>query len=193
LSVISIFYFIFAAVLLLLLAWVLFSPRKLQPDKRDVSALEAPHRSHASYLPQIRRALAPADFAYLHSLGFDNIATRLQKERRQIALDYLPAVKRDFDRMLRMARNIASLSPEVSTVQEWERLRLSFQFSQRYQMIRLGLLCGITPLPQFHSLNQMIGVLATRLEVSLKELGERAAAAGELASAVDGRVNMFQG
>lgn len=192
-SVISIFYFIFAAVLLLLLAWVLFSTRKLSSDVHEAFALESPLRSHASYLPQIRRALAPADFAYLNSLGFDDIATRIQKERRQIALNYLPAVRQDFDRMLRTARKIASLSPEVSTMQEWERLRLTFQFYRRYQMIRFCLLCGMTPLPQFHSLNQMIGVLATRLEVSLKKLGERAAAAGELASGVDGRVNMFQG
>jgi hypothetical protein len=88
--------------------------------------------------------------------------------------------------MLRLARIIASLSPEVVAMQEWERLRLTVQFFWRYQLIRFGLLCGLAPIPQLDGLSQMVSRLAVRMETAMTALGERAALAAELASTLDG-------
>jgi hypothetical protein len=109
----------------------------------------------------------------------------LRKERRHIAVIYLPTIQDDFSRLLRLARVIAVLSPRVRTVQEWERLRLSIQFYLRYEVVRLALAIGGAPLPQLSGLSQMVSELAVRMETAMKELGERAALAAELASSLD--------
>jgi hypothetical protein len=87
--------------------------------------------------------------------------------------------------LLRIAQVIASLSPEVGAAQEWERLRLSFRFSCRYQIVRAGLYSGLLVLPQLSGLSQIVSELAFRMETAMKELGERAVLAAKLASSPD--------
>jgi hypothetical protein len=175
------------AVLMLLLVWALRGPRKSTPPGVDLASLGETCRPHASYLPQIRWALLPDDLVYLSSSGRKDLARRLRKDRRRVALAYLPAVKGDFQKMLRLARVIAGLSPEVVTLQEWERLRLTVQFYWRYQVVCLGLLCGLTRLRELNGLSQIVSGLAVRMESAMSELGERAALAVKLASSHDGR------
>jgi hypothetical protein len=176
------------AVLLFLLTWSLRVPKRRRASSLDPAvSLQGPDRSHATYLPQIQRALAPADFEFLASRASAKLTSRVRKERRRIALIYLSAVQEDFQRLLRLARVIAVLSPEVSTAQESERLRLNVQFTLRCQMIRLRLLCGIATLPQLSGLSQMVSGFAVRMETAITELGERAALATELASPLERR------
>jgi len=179
-------FFGIVTVLVLLSVWSLRGPGKGVLPKLDSALLAGTCRSHVAYLPQIRRALASADFVYLSSRGRGDLAHRLRKERRRIALAYLPAVKQDFARMLRMARVIAGLSPEIRTLQEWERLHLTARFYWRYQLTRLGLLLGFTLAGQLQDLSLIVSALSVRMESSMKELGERAAAAAQLASSLDG-------
>lgn len=187
----SAFFIYFGAVVAMLvlavLAWAMRQPRKRKSPGIDVLSLEDHGRPHASYLPQIARALAAADFDSLSSEGLWSVARQLRKERRRIALAYLPAVRQDFDRLLRLARAIAVLSPEVRTIQEWERLRITAQFYVRYQWVRLSMLFGVMPLPQLNGLSQMVSGLAVRMETALGELGERAAVGEELAALLDRR------
>jgi hypothetical protein len=186
--VISTFFLFFGivTVLVLLSVWSLRGPGKGVLPKLDSALLLGTCRSHVAYLPQIRQALASADFVYLSSRGWGDLARRLRRERRRIALAYLPAVRQDFTRMLRMARVIAGLSPEIRTLQEWERLRLTARFYWRYQLIRLGLLLGFTLAGQLQDLSLIVSALSVRMESAMKELGERAAAAAQLASSLDG-------
>jgi hypothetical protein len=176
------------AVLLFLLIWSLRAPEKRRASSLDpVASLQDPGRCHATYLSQIQRALAPADFEFLTSRASRKLTRRVRKERRRIALAYLSGVQEDFLRLLKLARVIAVLSPEVGAAQEFERLQLSVQFTMRCQMIRAELLLGLVPLPQLSGLSQMVSGFAVRMETAITELGERAALATELASSLERR------
>ncbi|HVS88422.1 MAG TPA: hypothetical protein VHF01_09410 [Candidatus Acidoferrum sp.] len=181
------FYVILVVLLLLLLGWALRTPRKRGGISVGPATLEETGQPHVTYLPQIRQALAPADLEFLASRASAKLTRGVRKERRRIALIYLSAVQEDFQRLLRLARVIAVLSPEVCTAQEFERLRLGVQFTLRSQMIRMRLLCGIGTLPQLSGLSQMVSAFAVRMETAITELGERAALATELASSLERR------
>jgi len=105
-------------------------------------------------------------------------------------LNYLPAVQEDFEKMLHVGRIVAVLSPEVKTVEEWERFRLTMRFYCRYHVIRFALLCGFAPVPQLSQLSHLVSALSIRMEMAMRELGERAALAAEITSSFhDGGVN----
>lgn len=176
------------AVLLFLLAWSLRAPKKRRASSLDpVTSLQGPGRSHTTYLSQIHRALAPADFEFLASRGSAKLARRVRKQRRRIALLYLSSVQGDFQKLLKLARVIAVLSPEVGAAEEFERLWLGVQFGFRCRMIRMGLHCGFATLPQLSRLSRTVSGFAVRMETAMTELGERAALAAELASSLDRR------
>jgi len=174
------------ATLLLLLFWALRSPR---PDRQAASlgSIEEPCRPHATYFGVIRQAMSEQDFTFLAAHGPLRSARRAHKERQRIAMLYLADLRADFQRLLRLARVIAVLSPEVAASHEFERLRLTIRFSWRYRMVRLGLYAGLLLLPQLNSLSVMVSELALRMEVAMKELGDRAAVAAELASTLNRR------
>jgi hypothetical protein len=138
-------------------------------------------------LPQIRQALAPADYKFVSKRASREVQRRVRRERRSVVLAYLAALRGDFQSLLRMARVIAVLSPQVVAVQEFERLRLTAQFAWRYELIRWKLLMGLAPMIQLDGLSNLVSGLSVRMEAALKELGERAAAAAELASSIDRR------
>jgi hypothetical protein len=111
----------------------------------------------------------------------------VRRERRDVALAYLSALRLEFVELLRMARIIAGLSPEIVPLQEFERLRLTVRFTWRYEMIRMKLRLGFVSLPQLEALGHLISGLSVRLEAAIKELGERAVLAAELVSPPDRR------
>lgn len=179
-------FFSVVAVLLLLLAWGLRSPGTSLSGKFDVGSLEESGRRHATYVALIRQAASPADMEYLVRRGSPQIARRVQRERRRVALLYLSQLRNDFSRLLRLARAITALSPAVGSRQELKRLWLTWEFWLRYQTIRAGFYYGLLPLMQLNSLSHMVSQLAVQMETSMKELGERAAMAIEMASALNG-------
>jgi len=138
-------------------------------------------------LPQIRQALAKTDYDFLSRRASRDAQRRVRRDRRGIALAYLAALRGDFQGLLRMARVIAVLSPDVAAAHEFERLRLTAKFAWQYQMIRWKLTVGFAPLPQLDGLSELVSGLSVRMEAALKELGERAALAAELASSMDRR------
>jgi hypothetical protein len=178
------------AALLLLLAWGLRSPAARLGGKFDLGSLEESGRRHATYFALIRQAASPADLEFLARRGSPQIARRVQRERRRVALLYLTHLREDFQRLLRLARAIAALSPAVGSRQELERLWLSWEFWWRFQMIRAGFYYGLLPLLQLNTLSHMVSQLAVQMETSMKELGERAARAVEMASTLDGGVDI---
>lgn len=111
----------------------------------------------------------------------------MRRERRRVALGYLSALRGEFDRLLRMARIIAALSPDVVAAQELERVRLTINFLWRYQILRLSVWAGYAPLPQMDSLSNLISGFSVRLEAAMRELGERAALVAEMMSPPDPR------
>jgi hypothetical protein len=177
----------FVVVLLGLLAWVFKSPARNVLPNLDAANLEDSGRSHATYLPQLQHAFGTEDVEFLVSQGAAEIALRLRKERSPVVLLYLSALRGDFQKLLRLARVIAALSPEVEAMQEFERLRLNVEFALRYESIRIAVRLGLAPLPQLRHINQMVGALSVRMEAAVTELGERAALAAELASSLERR------
>ena len=176
-----ILFFGFVALLLLALGWALRKPRNARNLPTDPDALEEGQR-HVDYLPQIRQALAAADYDFLSKRVSRGALQRVRRDRRGIALAYLAALRGDFQSLLRMASVIAVLSPEVAAAHEFERLRLTTKFAWQYQMIRWKLMAGFAPLPQLDGLSALVSGLSVRMEAALKELGERAALTAELAS-----------
>lgn len=177
----------FAVLMLLLLVWVLRDPRKHGGAGGDLGSTDEVSQRHVCYFPQVRRALAAEDFAFLSSRGSPQLARRMRGERRKIALAYLSCLRGDFLKLWRLARVIASMSPQVGAAQELARLRLGVAFSLRYEVIRIKFLFGFAPLPELGSLSGVVSRLSIRLETAMKDLGERAALAGKLASSLDGR------
>ena len=180
-------FFGFVAILLLALGWALRSPRKQRKLEVDPRPLEELGQRHVTYLPQIRQAFATTDYEFLSEKASLEVQRRVRRERRGVALAYLAALRGNFQSLLRMARVIAALSPEVVAVQEFERLRLTGMFAWRYQMIRWRLWTGLAPMTQLDGLSNLVSGLSVRLEMAVQELGERAAAAAELASSMNRR------
>ena len=154
-------------------------------DRHDARTLDDPGRSNLQYFPQIHQALAGEDHEFLISRGGAKLARLVAGERRDVALQFLAALQEEFDRLMRLARVIAALSPEVQPVQEFERLRLTVILHCRVQAIRARLAFGARPLPEMNAVSTLVSRLAVRMEAAMKELGERAALAAELASAAD--------
>jgi hypothetical protein len=177
----------FAALLLVLLAWILHDPRKLAEPDADLNSPEEVGRRHVTYFPQVRQAMAPGDFTFLASRGSRQLSLRVWKERRQISLAYLSYLRNDFLKLWRLARVIASLSPQVGFAQEYARLGLGLDFSLRYEMIRVKFLFGFAPLLELGSLSEVVSRLAMRLETAMNDLGEHAVLAGKLSSPLHGR------
>ena len=174
------------ACLLALLVWALSSPRKRRPlNAGSAVDLEQTGRRHATYLPLIRRALSPADFVFLEARGPRRLAARVKKERRRVALSYLEGLHGDFLQLVRVAKVVAALSPEVAAAQELERVWLSAQFSWRYRMLRAEVYAGTVSLRSLDGLSHMVSELAVRVENAMSELGERAAIAAQMASSLD--------
>jgi hypothetical protein len=115
--------FIFSAIvgaLLLVLAWALRAPGKSSRGKFDLASLEESGRRHATYVALIRQAASPTDMEFLARRGSPQIVRRVRRERRNVALLYLAQLREDFQRLLRLARAVAALSPAVGSRQEFE-------------------------------------------------------------------------
>src|ERR1700730_2504748 len=175
------------AMLLVLLTWALRPRRDNQASAASIGSVEEPARQHATYFGVIRQAMSQEDFEFLAARGPGRLLRRAHKERQRIAMLYLANLRADFQRLLRLAGVIAVLSPEIAASHEFERLRLTIRFFWRYQTVLLGLYAGLLLLPQLGGLSQMVSELAFRMESAMKELGERAAVAAELASTLNRR------
>jgi hypothetical protein len=177
----------FAILLLILLVSVLRDPERHGKPENNLGFLEESGRSHATYLRQVQQAMAAEDFDFLAARGSRELSKRTRKERRKIVLAYLYCLRNDFLKLWRLARVISTMSPKVGVGQEFARLRLGLIFFLRYELIRIKFRFGFAPLPELGSLSEVVSRLAMRLETTMRELGERAALAANLASTLDGR------
>jgi hypothetical protein len=165
--------------LLLVMAWLAFSATRHRAEVVQNGSRER-ECIHISKLPQIKQALADSDFIYLENQGYPALAKRIRKERRRVALNYLACLRVEFEKLLRLARMVAAMSPNVAVAQEVQGLRLSLEFSYRYYLIFFRLVSGIAPLKAIGSLSNMVSALTIRMETAMSALGERAALGAEL-------------
>ena len=172
-------FLVIIGLLLILFAW---SVRK--PGRRVTVASLPPLvnflencENHATYFSQIQQALAEEDDKFLRQRGLKALARKVRTERHRVAVMYLKSLQTDFQNLLGMAKTVAALSPNVTAMQEWERARLTLLFYWRYEIIRMELLAGFSPLPQVSGLANVVSGLSVQMENAIKELDERAAIA----------------
>lgn len=187
LSLVSYFFFAIIALLFVLFFWSLRGPKRDAVPAASSAIPQDPQGSHVTHLPQIRRALAPADFEFASKRIPPKALRQMQRERRNVALAYLSALRAELEKLLRTARILASLSPEVAGGQELERIGLTLNFVCRYWVIRVSVWAGFTPLPQISDLGDLLSAYSVRLEEAIRTLGERAAMVAEMVSSPDGR------
>ena len=180
-------FLIIVALLLTVFVWSLRSTNRQTVPFSSSGVLHDFQASHVMHLPQIRRALAPADYEFVSKKISPKALRQMRRERRQVALTYLSALRAEFDRLMRTARVMAALSPEVTTGQEMERVFLTVSFLWRYRATRLILRAGFAPLPQLSDLSNVLSSFSVRLEEAMREMGERAAVVAEVVSSPDRR------
>jgi hypothetical protein len=168
--------------LLLLLVWALRGGRQ-SPDASG--RLEDGAESHVQYIPQIQQALSDGDRQYLLTKGGAHMLKAVERDRRKAAGAFLDALQSEFHRLLRMASIVAALSPEVEPMQEFERLRLTAVFQCRLQLVRARLRMGRAPSRELGELSELVSRLNVRMEAAMRILGERAALAVDMLSAVE--------
>ena len=159
----SLLFYLFSgliALLLILFVWSVRSTRRRVPPSTRAEIPDDDGRRHMTYLSQIRQALAATDYEFLSKRASKEMVRRVRRERRSVALDYLAALRRDFQSLLRMARVIAAMSPQVAAVHELERLRLTAKFRWQYEVIRWKLLAGLVPMPQLDGLSNLVSGLS---------------------------------
>jgi len=180
-------FFIIVALLLTVFVWSLRSTNRQTVPFSSSGVLHDFQASHVMHLPQIRRALAPTDYEFVSKKISPKALRQMRRERRQVALTYLSALRAEFDRLMRTARVMAALSPEVTTGQEMQRIFLTVSFLWRYRATRLILRAGFAPLPQLSDLSNVLSSFSVRLEEAMREMGERAAVVADVVSSPDRR------
>lgn len=180
-------FFLIIALLFVALVWSLRGAQKRTASSPLPALPQDLQGSHIAHLPQILRALASTDYEFASERIPQEALRRMRRDRQRVALAYLYALREEFDELLRTARGIAALSPQVAADQELERAVLTLNFLWRYRIIRIGLQMGFAPLPQIRNLSNLLSGLSVRLEAAMKELGERAAQMAEMVSSHDRR------
>jgi hypothetical protein len=186
----SLAFYVFLTILALLFVvfvWSLRNPKGHTVPSPSSAIPQDLQGSHVTHLPQIRRALAPADLEFASKRIPREALRRMQRERRNVALAYLSALQAELQRLLRTARIVAALSPAVAGGQELERVVLTWNFLWRYRVIRLSVWAGFTPLPQISDLSDLLSGYSVRLEETIRKLAERAAMVAEMVSSPDRR------
>jgi hypothetical protein len=179
------FLWILSGTVLVLLVLFIWSLRGISRTRKGLGPLEDRVSSHVQYFPQIQQALSFADYEFLVANGGPELARRTKRDRRKVAAQFLDALQAEFKHLLRQAREIAALSPEVAPMQEFERLRLTAMFEFRLQFMRLRLFAGTAPVHDFNALSNVVSRLSVRMEGAMRELGERAALATEMLSTIE--------
>jgi hypothetical protein len=167
-----------AVLLVLLLAWAVRPPKRVLFSVDGVfDALS--EKRHYARLPQILQSLRHEDTDFLYARGHDELAGRLRRERKRIALRYLTYLEDEYQLLLEASRILARVAPEVSPIDEFERFRLNVRFALSCRYLRWRLRLGLQPWDVFGILSDMEGDMTLRLETATARIGERAAIAAE--------------
>jgi len=173
-----IFLVLFAILLVVLLSWALRPPAREPRPALDV--FEALRQSrHSSRMSHILQALEPHDTEFLRSSGHAALMQTIRRQRRAIALSYLQQLQDEFEMLLEISRLLAVMSPEVMTMEELERWKLSLAFAANCAFLRWKLRLGLQPFSGFALLSNMAYSFARRLEAATTRIAEAAVRSAE--------------
>lgn len=171
-----ILYTVVTVTLLVALVWLLRRPASRMGAAVSERTLELENLFplHCRHFPQIRQALSGADAGFLRGRASRRALKEWRAERRHVLRHFLAGLGEDFERLDRLARTVAALSPEVNRKQEMERFWLSTQFLLLYRVVSLRLVAGFPRLPQVAHLTDLIGSLAAQVDERMAALGQKA-------------------
>jgi hypothetical protein len=135
--------------------------------------------THTSHLSPVLQALRAEDAQFLTTLGRPELAERLVKQRKKVALMYLQALQDEFECLLAAAKTLAVMSPQLLPMEEFERLKLSIRFALLCFYVRLKLRFGLPYQGGFDMLSHMAVRITMALEGATTGAVERAAAASD--------------
>ena len=162
---------LFALLLVGLLAWALRLPaRRVLPETDIFEALH--HSRHSSRMPQVLRALQPADTEHLRDSGQVALMQTLRRQRRRIALNYLNQLQEEFEMLLEISRVLAVMSPDAVGIEEMERWRLSLSFAATCAFLRWKLRLGLQPFSGFTILSNMASNISLELDTATTRIAE---------------------
>src|SRR5260370_24243284 len=156
-------------VLLVVFGWSARNPRRPTSAPPLAGVFDECGCRHIACLSQMRQVFSNSDYEFLTNNAPLAVLRRVRRERRSVALAYLAALREDFHSLLRTARVIAVLSPELDAVHEFERLRLTAKFAFQYHMIRWKLLAGVAPVPPLNGMSELVTGVSVRIEAAMKE------------------------
>lgn len=170
----AIIFMLTAVALLVALVWLLRRPSSWGGAYAD-QALEIENLFplHCRHFPQVRQTLLEADTQFMRRRAPREMLRRWRAERREVLRQFLAGLGQDFERLDRLARAVAALSPEVSREREMERLWLSLRFLVMYRLVSLRLATGFAPLPQVARLTELVGTFASQMEARMAALERR--------------------
>jgi hypothetical protein len=162
---------LFAVLLIGLLLWALRPAKRWSNPAQDVFKLLSQPR-HCMHIPHILHALQPEDTEFLKEDGQTELMHAVRRQRRRIALEYLNQLQEEFEMLLEVSRALAVMAPEVVTMQEMERWKLSLGFALNCTLLRLRLRCGLQPLEGFHLLSGMAIDMLRNLDAATSRIAE---------------------
>lgn len=162
--------YITLAVVVLVMLLAAARGRRQTSTPVDSMPIEELFPRHAWHFAQIRQLISETDFCYLAKRATPECRKRVQKEREQIIRQYVQALREDFNRLERLGRTIAALSPKVNQGTELERLWLSLRFRVVAQLVWLRMEMGFNYARPLEQLTKMIGGLAADTDALLTGL-----------------------
>jgi len=175
---------LFAASLIVLLAWALRPPKRRVHLGESVFDLLSEPR-HCARMSQILQALRPEDTEFLQENGTSMLMHSLRQQRRRIALHYLDQLQEEFELLLEISRALAVMAPEAMAIEEMERWKLSALFASTCAILRFRLRLGLRPFEGFTSLSTMATQMVRHLEAVTSKIAGAAVQGAELPSNPD--------
>ncbi|MHB8541054.1 MAG: hypothetical protein ACYDCD_08970 [Candidatus Acidiferrales bacterium] len=162
-----------ALAILLALFWLLFgSPATETPASLDARDVEEFLPANCRHFPQIRQMLETEDHQFIRRRAPRHIEVEWRGERRRILGQYLKGLGQDFVRLERLARLIATISPEIRRAQEWEWMWLGIRFRILYRSVELKIALGSFSADDIARLTDPIAGLAAELESRMSLIAE---------------------
>jgi len=159
--------------ILVALFWLLFgSPATETPVSLDARDVEEFLPANCRHFPQIRQMLETEDYQFMRRRAPRHIEREWRRERRRILGQYLKDLGQDFGRLERLARLIATLSPEIRRAQEWEWMWQGVQFRLLYRMVAVKIALGSFSTDDIARLTEPIAALAGELESRMALIAE---------------------
>jgi len=119
---------------------------------------------HYRYFVQAKQAFSRENAAYLAGRASAPVRKEWERGCRKAARLYLGCLRDDFERLSRLARQIALRSPQVKVQQEAEMFWLDVRFEILYAIALLRIQMGRAAAEDVGHIASLIGALGSRLE-----------------------------